>query len=167
MELEIVNGNPTYPPVKLIEPTTLGYIHMAAVVQPRRVPFMLIGHEKAQLLARLKHLAYRLAHLDAVEKVAIFHAVVAAPPSAYGKQHRDSIHLPRYDFVVLVETTSPKTARQVQETAEYAALVDALRSKSDDLHIVGARNIKRVSDVDKGRKGVFEPHPHHTEKDYL
>ena len=36
MELRIVNENPKYPPVKLIEPTTLGYIHLAAVVQPRR-----------------------------------------------------------------------------------------------------------------------------------
>ena len=43
MELRIVNENPKYPPFKLIEPTTLGYIHLAAVVQPRRVPFMPMG----------------------------------------------------------------------------------------------------------------------------
>jgi len=43
LELRIVNENPKYPPVKLIEPTTLGYIHLAAVVQPRRVPFMPMG----------------------------------------------------------------------------------------------------------------------------
>ena len=33
MELRIVNENPKYPPFKLIEPTTLGYIHLAAAVQ--------------------------------------------------------------------------------------------------------------------------------------
>jgi hypothetical protein len=155
MELRIVNENPKYPPVKLIKPTTLGYIHLAAVVQPRQAPFMPIGREKAKLLARLKDLAHQLEHLDIVEKTTVFQAIVMAPPSSYVKQHSDSIHLPRYDVVVLVETTSPETARQVQKMAEYAALVDALKSKANDLHIVVARNVKRVGDVDKRRKGVF------------
>lgn len=155
MELRIVNENPKYPPVKLIEPTTLGYIHLAAVVQPRRAPFVPMGREKAQLLARLKHLAHQLEQLDMVEKVTVFDSIVMAPPSGYVKQHRDAIHLPRYDIVVLVETTSPETARQVQKMATYAALVSALRSKANDLHIVVARNFKRVGDVEKRRKGVF------------
>jgi hypothetical protein len=155
MELRIVNENPTYPPVKLIEPTTLGYIHLAAVVQPRPVSFMPVGREKAQLLARLKHLAQQLERLDMVEKVTVFHAIAMAPPSGYVRQHSDSIHLPRYDIVVLVEATSPEAARQVQKMAEYAALIDALRSKASDLHIVVARNVKRVGEVEKRRKGVF------------
>jgi hypothetical protein len=155
MELRIVNENPKYPPVKLIEPTALGHIHLATVVQPSRVPFLPIGREKAQLLARLKHLAQQLEHLDLVEKVTVFHAIVMAPPSDYVKHHRDAIHLPRYDIVVLVETTSPETARQVQKTEEYTMLVDALTSNASDLHIIVARNDKRVGDVDKRCKGVF------------
>jgi hypothetical protein len=155
MELRIVNENPKYPPVKLIEPTTLGYIHLAAVVQPRRTPFMPIGREKGQLIARLKYLAQQLEQLEAVEKATVFHAIVMAPSSGYVKQHRDSIHLPRYDIVVLVETPSPETARQVQKTEEYAMLVDALSSKASDLHSIVACNVKRVGDVEKRRKGIF------------
>jgi hypothetical protein len=155
MELRIVNENPNYPPVKLIEPTKLGYIHLAAVVQPRQAPFMPIGYEKAKLLERLKQLAQQLERLEEIEKVTVFHAIVMAPPSGYVKQHRDSIHLPRYDIVVLIETTSPETALQMQKMTEYAELVDALRSKASDLHIVVARNVKRVGDVEKRRKGVF------------
>ena len=155
MELRIVNENPNYPPVKLIEPTTLGYIHLAAVVQPRQVSFLPAGREKAQLLARLKQFALQLEQVDMVEKVTVFHSIVMAPPSGYVKQHRDAIHLPRYDIVVLVETTSPETARQVQKTAAYTVLVAALRSKTNDLHIVVTRNVKRVGDVEKHRKGVF------------
>ena len=34
MELRIVNENPKYPPVKLIEPTTLGYIHLHVGAMP-------------------------------------------------------------------------------------------------------------------------------------
>ena len=155
MQLHIVNENPKYPPVRLIEPTTLGYIHLAAVVQPRRAPFVPMGREKAQLLARLKHLAQQLEQLDTVEKVTVFHAIVIAPPGGYVKQHRDAIHLPRYDIVVLVETTSPEAAYQVQKMAAYTALVATLRSKANDLHIVVACNVKRVGDVKKHRKGVF------------
>ncbi len=155
MELRIVNENPKYPPAKLIEPTTLGYIHLAAVVQPRRTPFMPIGREKGQTIARLKYLAQQLEQLEAVEKATVFHAIVMAPSSGYVKQHRDSIHLPRYDIVVLVETLSPETARQVQKTEEYAMLVDALSSKASDLHSIVARNVKRVGDVEKRRKGIF------------
>src|SRR5579859_2275575 len=155
MELRIVNENPKYPPVKLIEPTTLGYIHLAAVVQPSPAPFMPIGREKAQLLARLKYLAQQLERLEAVEKATVFHAIVIAPSSGYVKQHRDSIHLPRYDIVVFVETLSPETARQVQKTEEYTMLVDALSSKASDLHSIVARNVKRVGDVEKRRKGIF------------
>ena len=155
MALRIINENPKYPPVKLIEPTTRGYIHLAAVVQPRRVPVMPVGREKAPLFVRLKHLALQLEHLDLVEKVTVYSAIAIAPPSGYAREHGDTIHLPRYDIVVLVETTSPEAARQVQKTAEYAALVEALRSKASDVHIVVARNVKRVGDVDKSRKGIF------------
>ncbi len=155
MELQIVNENSKYPPVSLIEPTTLGYIHLAAAVQPRRISFMPAGREKARLLASLKDLAHQLEQLEMVEKVTVYNAIAMAPPSGYVREHSDSIHLPLYDIVVLVETTSPETARQVQKTAEYTALVEALRSKASDLHIVVARNVKRVGDVDKRRKGVF------------
>lgn len=40
-ELQLVYTDRNYPPVKLIEPTTLGYIHIAAEVQPRSLPFSL------------------------------------------------------------------------------------------------------------------------------
>lgn len=155
MELRIVNENPKYPPVKLIEPTTLGYIHLAAVVQPRKSPFMPIGRKKKQLIARLKYLAQQLEQLEAVEKATVFHAVVIAPSSGYVKQHRDSIHLPRYDVVVLVETRSPEAALQVQKTEEYTMLIDALKSCASDLHTLVARNVKCAGDVEKRRKGIF------------
>lgn len=58
MELQIVNPDPKYSKARLIEPTTLGYIHLAAEVSPlpmppQRLPFVLDGHAKAELLAGL------------------------------------------------------------------------------------------------------------------
>ncbi len=37
MELRIVNPDPRYSRVSLLEPAPFGYLHMAAAVRPRRV----------------------------------------------------------------------------------------------------------------------------------
>ena len=55
-EPHIVNLAPEYSRVKLIEPTTLGYLLVAAEAQPRRAPFIPNGREKTQLLARLREI---------------------------------------------------------------------------------------------------------------
>ena len=155
MELKIVHPDPRYSKVKLIEPTTLGYIHIAAEVRPRSLPFLPKGRGKSELITRLKELAHHLEQLDAVERVMVFNAIAFAPPSAYVKGQGDAIHVARFDIVVLIEMTSPESARDVQTTPAYQALVDALRSKARHMHVIAARNAKRISDVDRSRKGLF------------
>ncbi|HEY7356483.1 MAG TPA: hypothetical protein VH590_08445, partial [Ktedonobacterales bacterium] len=128
-------------------------------VQPRRAPFVPNSREKVALLARLQEIASQLEQLDAVEKVTIFDAVAFAPPGAYVKERNEervgAIQMARFDIVVLIETTSPATAREVQTTPAYQALIDALSSSARRLHVVVARNAKRIADVDKSRKGLF------------
>jgi hypothetical protein len=135
MELKIVNPDPAYAAVKLVEPATRGYIHVAAEVRPRRLLLLRslqrlpAGREKSALLCRLTELARQLEHLEAVEKVTIFDALAIAPArSAYLKERGNAIHVPRFDIVVLIETTSPAVIREVQGTRPYEALLDALRS---------------------------------------
>ena len=159
-ELKIVNSDSKYQPIRLIEPTTLGYIHVAAEVGPPRLPFRLpfvpTGREKSELIGRLKELSRQLEQLDAVETVTIFDAIAIAPVrSAYLKDRGDSVHPPRFDIVVLIETTSPTTAREVQSTRPYQELLDALKRHARDMHVIAARNAKRVDDVDKTRQGTF------------
>jgi hypothetical protein len=159
MELNIVNPDPAYATVKLVEPTTRGYIHVAAEVRPRRLPFLQrlpAGREKSALIGRLTELARQLEDLEAVEKVTVFDALAIAPArSAYLKERGDSIRVPRFDIVVLIETTSPAVIREVQRTPLYEALLDALQSQAKHLHVMAARNAKRVGDVDKTRQGLF------------
>jgi hypothetical protein len=163
MELNIVNPDPTYSPVNLIEPTTLGYIHLAAEVRPRPMPpqrlrFVSNGREKTELLGRLKMLASRLEQLELVEKATVFGAVAIPPTSrfsSYLKERVGSIHIARFDVVVLIETASPEAAREVQQTPDYRALLDALQSEARDMHVMVARNAKRIGDVDKTKDGVF------------
>jgi len=163
MELNIVNPDPRYSRVNLIEPTTLGYIHLAAEVRPRpmppqRLPFVPNGRAREELLSRLKMLASRLEQLELVEKATIFDAVAIPPTSrfsSYLKERADSIHLARFNVVVLIETASPEVAREVQRTPDYRGLVEALESEARDMHVMVARNAKRIGDVDKTKDGVF------------
>src|SRR5438067_255601 len=159
MDLKIVNPDPAYAPVKLAEPATRGYIHAAAEVRPRRLPFLQrlpAGREKSALIGRLTELARQLERLEAVEKVTIFDALAIAPArSAYLKERGDAIHVPRFDIVVLVETRSVADIRTVQSSGPYAALLDALRSQARRQHVMAARNARRVGDVDKTRQGLF------------
>src|SRR2546423_13851329 len=111
MELKIVNPDPAYATVKLVEPATRGYIHVAAEVRPRRLPFLQrlpAGREKSALIGRLTELARQLERLEAVEKVAIFGAPAIAPARrAYLKEPGDSIRVPRVAGVVPIETPTP------------------------------------------------------------
>src|SRR5919204_5283406 len=135
MELKIVNPDPAYATVNLVEPATRGYIHVAAEVRPRRLLRSLqrlpAGREKSALIGRLTELARQLEDLEAVEKVTIFDAVAIAPArSAYLKERGDAIRVPRFDVVVLIETTSPAVIREVQSTPLYEALLAALQSQA-------------------------------------
>ncbi len=154
-ELHIVNPDPRYERATLIEPTTLGYIHIAAEVQPRAAPFAPNSRQKSRLLAQLRLMARQLEQLDDVEKVTVFDAIVFAPPSAYVKERQDSIRLPHFDVVVLIEAKSPTVARSVQKTPEYQTLMDVLAHNAKQMHVIAARDAKRIGDVDKTRQGVF------------
>jgi hypothetical protein len=159
-ELQLVYTDPKYPPVKLIEPATLGYIHIAAEVQPPLLPFSLFlppGRDKSALLTELKAFAHQLEQLEAVEQVTVFKASAMPPVERlpYIKERKDSIRTPRFDIVVLIETKSVIAIHEVQKTPAYWALVDALRSKAEQMHIMAARNAKRIADVDKSRPGLF------------
>lgn len=154
-ELHIVNPDPRYSRVALIEPTTLGYIHVAAEVQPRPAPFVPNSREKSKLLAQLLAVARQLEQLPDVEKATVFDAVAFAPPSGYVRERAETIRMPRFDIVVLIEAKSPAIARKVQTTPEYQTLMDVLASKAKQMHVIVARNAKRIADVDTTRKGVF------------
>ncbi len=159
MDLEVVNAESGYSKATLIEPSSLGYIHIGANVHPRSLPFTLLptGREKSALLNRLKELADQLERRDDVETATVFETVGMPPHRKlpYIHERADSIHLARFDVAVLVETSSPATAYDVQDASVYRTLVDALEEAATDVHVMVARNAKRVADVDKTSDGLF------------
>jgi len=155
MQLQIVNADPTYANVRLVEPTALGYIHIAAEVHPRAVPILPNRRAKSKLLAELKALAHRLQQFDVVQQVTVFDSVGYSPLSPDLQERVDGIHIARFDIVVLIETTTPVTARELQTAAAYQTLVETLRHEARDVHVIAARNAKRIGDVERIRSDVF------------
>ncbi len=157
MALELVNPDPRYGKVHLIEPAPLGYLHLAADVQaPRRPgPVLRRSRDKHQLLGVLKWQARQLAQLDTVERATVYDALAFAPPGGYVKGRPAPLPSAWFDVVVLVETASPEAAGEVRATSAYQALLEALTEQARRVHQVAARNVRRVGDVDKSRRGLF------------
>jgi hypothetical protein len=150
----LVNPQPKYQPVKLIEPPPLGYIHVSAAVEPPagRIPWPGSSPDKKALLARLKDLRHQLLTLPEVVRATVYRGILIPPPGGYAKQ---ATHPARYDVAVLVETTAPEVIGEVQTSEPYKLLLEAVQDAATDLHIMAARCIKRVGDVDKTRQGLF------------
>ena len=156
MELRLVNPDPRYSKVRLIEPAPLGYLHVAAEVRaPKRPGPVLFSRERSQLVGALKVLGRQLEQVPGVQKVTVYEAIAFGLPSAYVRQRATLIQPARFDVVVLAETDSPDMTQDVRGSTEYQALVDHLTAGSQRVHAIAARNIKRVGDVDKSRPGIF------------
>jgi hypothetical protein len=161
VELKIVNPDPRYSKATLVEPSKLGYIHVAAEVRPRQLPLGALvpaGRQKWELLGTLKQIGRELERLEPVEKVTVFNALPNPPAtrfSDYLREREHEIHIARFDVVVLIETESPEAAAEVQRTRPYGDLSAALHATARHTHAIAARNAKRVGDVDKTRQGLF------------
>jgi hypothetical protein len=154
----IVSAEVGPPLPNLIEPTTLGYLYLGAAVAPRSLPFVLPNARRARVLRNVKRLAATLASLDGVIDATVFRAIVAPPTarfSAYLKARHGAIPVANFDIVVLVRTNSVAEAGQLQETAAYRNLIDALRDEARTVHAMAARNVRRIADVDTTRQGLF------------
>jgi hypothetical protein len=154
VDFTLVNPQPKYQPVKLIEPPPLGYVHVAAAVEPPagRIPRPGSSPGKKALLARLKDLARQLESLPEVVGATVYRGILIAPPAGYARQ---ATHPARYDVAVLVETTTPAVIGEVQASEPYKLLLEAVHGAAKDLHVMAAHCIRRVGDVDKARQGLF------------
>ncbi|TCP24945.1 hypothetical protein EV207_12248 [Scopulibacillus darangshiensis] len=155
MDIQIVNPGSKYQAAELIEPAPLGYTHIAAQVRSSSLPFKIGSASK--LLKKLKQSAKALEQQDFVESATVYEAVAVPPMERlpYIKDHRDSIRAARFDIAVLIETKSPAAITEVQKTAPYQEMMEALRDESKQMHVIAASNAKRVNDVDKKTGGTF------------
>jgi hypothetical protein len=157
-KLRILNADAKYSKVKLIEPTSLGYIYIAAAVQPSPIPLVLPSAKRARLLARLHEMVKEIEQLNEVIEATVFRTVVVPPTSLFNpylKERRFAIHIPDFDLALLVQTKSPEAARNLPTTASYAAVMETIRAHAKSVFVMAARNARRIADVDTTRNGLF------------
>src|SRR6516225_9904818 len=127
MPVQVVNTDPRYGKVHLLEPAPLGYLHLAADVEaPHRPgPLLRRTREKQQLFGALKWQARQLARMEAVQSVTVYDAL-AFMPSAGDAAARSALRPAWFDVVILVETISPAAASEVRAAPGYQELVRTL-----------------------------------------
>jgi hypothetical protein len=154
--VKIVNANPRFPKGKYIEPSPLGYIHIAADVEGRTKPGPVFrkSAEKRALLGRVKELAKQVAELDSVVRASVFQAAMFMPYTNYVHEHPE-LRRASFDVVVLVEPKTPELIPEVQATPEYKELLAELEKGAKSVHVMAAHNVKRVGEVDKSHQGLF------------
>jgi hypothetical protein len=159
MQLKIVNPEPRYVPVGVTEPLTHGFVHVAATVQPNPVPRIQRREPtKAELIDTVKQHAHPLEQLEIVHRVTLFDAIAMPPTDLLGgylAEHAQSIRPARFDVVLLVETTSPSTARLLKSAPEFAAIQAALDGAATSMHVIAARATRWMGHVDRSRDGLF------------
>jgi hypothetical protein len=127
-----------YPRATFSEPMPYGYLYLGMRIEPpSRVPFVRRSTKRSNVIRECKDLARELDDLAEVVAVTVYEAVVIPPIKGS----------PRFDVIVLIQTTSPETITTV-ETAEAYRRLDA------DL-VMAARNVRRVGDIDHPRSGTF------------
>ncbi|WP_067621542.1 hypothetical protein [Alicyclobacillus acidiphilus] len=155
MNVSIVNADSKYSRVPLEEPTSRGYIHIAAQTCEPSFPFR--PNTDPRLLAELKDLVEHLEQVDCVDTIHTFRAVGLPPVSRlpYVKDHAGSIRIARFDVAVLIEMKNKESLAEVQGTPLYEALVEYLRTHSKSVHVMPAMNMKRFGEVNSTQDGLF------------
>jgi hypothetical protein len=154
--ITIVNRHLQFPKARLVQPNASGYLHVAAEID-RIWPFGLgpVSSRKRDALARTLALAERLETLEPVLRAPVFVARFSVPGLDKRMASRPHVHVARFDLVVLIETIDPSEAAELQRHAFYAELVSMLEANSDYVHVVRARNTRKMGEVDASRDGVF------------
>lgn len=158
MQLHLENPSPRYAKARLVEPTSEGFIYIAAVVHRTKSPVVLPNAERTHLLQHVKQLARELERVPGVIRATVFRAIVRPPTermSAYLRERGGSVPTANFDTIVLIETTSIASAREARASRECEVLLNTLQEHASMMYVMAARNEKRIADVDTTKKGLF------------
>ena len=156
--MKIVNDHIQFPEIKYEAPNTTGYIHLAAEIE-RTLPIKPNSKAKKQLIASVKELCSRLSELHEVVSAHVLDAFVIPLGNKPGRKilekNNPDIHIPAYDLVVQIETTSVAKAKALQENSLFKELFDLLKQTARYFHSFVAKNVKKIGEVDKNRPVSF------------
>ncbi len=134
--MESANPDLKHPRAAFAEPLPYVYVGMT-VDPPGRAPFVRGSVKRDDALEQCKTVARQLEALDEVIQATVYQAVLIPPIEG----------MPRFDVMVLIETTSPEEIAKVQASEPYERL--------DADFVMAARNTRRIGDTEKTLSGTF------------
>ena len=154
-ELNLVNEQSGYPKVSLVEPVLSAYIHIAAEVD-KRLPFLWISQNKQNLIDNCKQWCEELELDKKVLEAVVFKALLIPPGRGdFVNQRKETVHIARFDFAVLIEVESLEAAERIRLHPVYQTMESAVRTAASYTHVITATNVRRINAVDHQRNGVF------------
>jgi hypothetical protein len=143
-----------FPEARLVEPTTSGYLLVSAEID-RRPMFLPDSRAKRRLLRRVNRLLSSLRDDERVLEANAFDGLLAPPGRGALLKQRPDVPIARFDLAVLVETTTPEAAAELEGEGPWTELARALGAAGRHSYRLRAHNVRRMGPVDHGRQGVF------------
>lgn len=156
-KLKVVNNHLNYNKVTLKAPSTSSYIHVAAEIDKKIIPFFLTtSSRKKKLIAECKAWCNELEKIDGVIEISLFKATIIPPGMGkYIKENSEKIHIAKYDFVILIEAESEQTCKTLKNNKVYKFMLEKIKEISSHTSILSASNIRRIDNVNHKKQGVF------------
>lgn len=126
-----------YPKPRFRDPSTSGYLYVGISVAPPHAPLVRRSAERDDALENCRKLARRLEEGPEVVRARVFEAVLMPPLKG----------LPRFDVLMLVETSSPTTISYVQSSAPFQEI-------GADM-VMAAVNPARIGDTESPSSGLY------------
>lgn len=155
--LKVVNDHLNYQKVTLKETSTSSYIHIAAEIDRKSLPFYLTtSSKKKQLIAQCKAWCSQLEKLNGVIEISLFKASLIPPGTGkYVKENSDRIHRARFDFVILIETAPDEVSSTLKQHEIYQKMITEINRVAHRTSVLSASNIRRIDQVNHQKQGVF------------
>jgi hypothetical protein len=144
----------SFPEAKLMPPTSSGYLLIAAEID-RRPMFLPSSRRKRELVRRVKALLSTLRGDKRVLEAVAFDGLFAPARPGEVLKDRPAVPIARFDLAVLVETTSPETAEQLEQAQVWSTIRRTVEERSRRSYRLRAHNVRRMGPVDHSRDGVF------------
>ena len=144
----------TFPKARLVEATKSGYLLIAAEVD-RRPMFLPNSRAKRALIRAIKELLPLLRSDERVLEAVAFDGLLAPARPGEVLKGRPAVPIARFDFALLVETSSPATAEELEQEELWSTLRRTVDARGRRSYRLRAHNVRRMGPVDHDRDGVF------------
>ena len=156
-KINVVNSHLKFQKVSLIEPSKSFYLHIAAEIDHSLFPFFLTtSAKKNRIIDQSRDWCDKLVNEKDVISAVVFKARIIPPGKGKFIEHRkDQVHVAKYDFAILIETSSPDAIENIKKSSSYKEIEKVIKRASSCTHIVTATNIKHIGPVNHYKQGIF------------